>query len=377
MRQRRAVQARADCHAPLRQPVRQRLRRRVPRHHGQHRAAREHLIPPGLLHPPGQLRQKRPLIGRDLPRREARGKAQPRQKPRRAVDILSPRLQPVRQKVRHLLQLGETACAAAQQRLRHLPRAAQQQPRALGAIQPLVARHGHIGRAPFTQAHRQDSGGLGGIHHQRHAPAAADPGDVLHRQLIAKHVGDMGADHRRHRAVHRRFKALRHLLRGEQPPVDDAHRHIPDGVEGPGHRIVLIAGDHHRISRLHQAPDGQIQAMGGAAGEDHLLRSRRVKVSGRLAAQLQHHLGGPPGRRIVPPPRRGHRADSLRHRPRHRCRFLQRGGGTVEIDHIAPPVPVLVPRSAAAGPLRRERGRRCRLPLPIRRRTPQAVGTSR
>ena len=80
----------------------------------------------------------------------------------------------------------------------------------------------------------------------------------------------MVADHRIHPLRQRLLQLFRHSFRLEGRRVQDGQRHVGDGVERPCDGVVLIAGDHHMAARLHQRVDGDIQAVGGIAGKDHI-----------------------------------------------------------------------------------------------------------
>ena len=163
------------------------------------------------------------------------------------MDVLRPRLQTVRQKIRHLLLPGEAAGAAGHQGRRDKSVSAQQQPRALRAIEPLVTGHGNVGRPPALYTHRVDAGGLGGVYNQGDALFPADSSDAVHGQGIAEDIGCMGADHCFHLTVHRPAKTLRHLLPVEKPGVYNPAGYAANGKEGSCNGVMLIAGNDHRI----------------------------------------------------------------------------------------------------------------------------------
>jgi len=79
--------------------------------------------------------------------------AQSLQQPGDPGDVVGPRLQTVGQEVRHLLPDGFTSRAPLQQRRRGL--SAEQKTGPLGAVQPLVARHGDEGCPQFLQMDRE------------------------------------------------------------------------------------------------------------------------------------------------------------------------------------------------------------------------------
>ena len=241
------------------------------------------------------------------------------------------RLQPVGEKVGHLLAQGDAAGAPLQQGLRPVP--AQEQPGALGAVEPLVPGHGDEGRPQLPEGQGQAAGGLGGVHDEGHPPLAAQGGDRLNGQNKAEHVGHVGAHHR----VHLRRQLPPEGLQGGLPVKEGAlgrfDGHVRDGPEGPGHRVVLIAGDEHGAPRLHQGFDGDVQAVGGVEGKDHPVRLGHVKEGGRLPAagegRLRRRHGGP-----VPAPAGGGQVvDGVGAGPGHRGGLAQGGGRAVQVDH--------------------------------------------
>ena len=104
-------------------------------------------------------------------------------------------------------------------------------------------------------------------------------------------------------------------------------------MEGPGDGIVLIAGQGHPGPGPHQGLDGQIQAMGGAGGENHLLRGGHAKQSGGLLPAGKGHAGCLHGRPVSAPSGTGQPADGPGGGDGHFRRLLQGGGRAVQIDH--------------------------------------------
>ena len=91
----------------------------------------------------------------------------------------------------------------------------------------------------------------------------------------------MGTHRRLRPLVQLRLKSGGHGLRLKQR--SPGHQQLrPQGMEGPGDGVVLIAGQGHPGPGPHQGLDGQIQAMGGTGGENHLLRGGHAKQSGGL-----------------------------------------------------------------------------------------------
>ena len=70
----------------------------------------------------------------------------------------------------------------------------------------------------------------------------------------------------------------------------------PQGGQGPGHRIVLEAGDHRPSPRRDQGADGDVQAVGGVKCEHHPLRVRHAEQVRRRLTAPEGGLRGQPGR---------------------------------------------------------------------------------
>ena len=87
----------------------------------------------------------------------------------------------------------------------------------------------------------------------------------------------MGADHSFDLWGQIVFKGLIHGLRLEQRRTGHFYGHVRDSRQGPGDRIMLVAGHQHRISRLDQGMDSQIEGVGGVEGKDDLLRGGHVE----------------------------------------------------------------------------------------------------
>ena len=67
------------------------------------------------------------------------------------------------------------------------------------------------------------------------------------------------------------FPLRKRILPVKEPPP--GHENIrPQPMEGPGHGVMLKAGDHHSVPRLDQGMNGHVQSVGGVQGEHHLLR---------------------------------------------------------------------------------------------------------
>ncbi len=152
-------------------------------------------------------------------------------------------------------------------------RAAEQKAGPLGAVQPLVARHGDKGRPQFLQMDRAGSPPTGRRPAIRGTPRSRHrPGDLLHGEDKAEHIGYMGTYSRVHPLVQGLSEGLYQSLRPKERAAGHPDLHIRDGVERPGDRVVLIAGDHHSVPRTDQGLYGDIQSVGGVKRKDHLFR---------------------------------------------------------------------------------------------------------
>ena len=204
-----------------------------------------------------------------------------------------------------------------------------------GAVQALVTGHGHKGRPPPGQVHRQHPRRLGGVHDQGRIRLPAASGDVLHRQHRPEYVGNVGADHGP--------GAASAGWPGKIPPPPgpagraacrSPSRKARDGVQGPGDGVVLISGDHHPVPGTQQRPDSQVQAMGGASGDDGVFRLGNPRSS---AASWRHinRLPRPGGRPDSSPGPGSSWCVPPGHGPTHGGGFFQGSGPGVEIDHCA------------------------------------------
>ena len=338
MGQRCAVEPRPDGDAPLRQGLSHRLRVPARDPEGDHPRLCRPIRRGKHLH----IRQPRQLLRRPagqgilmVPNGVCpllADKPDPRQQSGDAGHIVGPGLQPVRQKVRHILAEGQAAGTPFHQWPGHRPLPAQQHAGALGAVKALVARHGNIRRPKAFQVQRQDPGGLGGIDHQGHTPAAADLRNSLHRLHKAEHVGDVMADHGVHPGADQGVKGHCHCLRMKQRSV--RHGHIrTEGRQGPGDGVVLIAGDHRPAPRRHQALDSDVQPVGGVGRKHHPFRVLDAKQLRQLRPALKGSIGGPHGQGMAAPAWGAHGGQGIPHSPGHSRRLLKGGGRAVQVDH--------------------------------------------
>ena len=156
MGQGRAVKPRPQGDAPPGQGLPHRLAVPALRHEGHHAGlvpevpVPEHPDPRQTLQTPGGPQGHLPLPGGDALHPLPPDEPDALQQSRDARHVVGPGLQPVRQVRGHILQAGHAAGAAVEQRLPLRP--AQQQSRALGAVQALVTGHGHKGRPPGPPA---------------------------------------------------------------------------------------------------------------------------------------------------------------------------------------------------------------------------------
>ena len=75
---------------------------------------------------------------------------------------------------------------------------------------------------------------------------------------------------------------LHHLFGTKEGRIHHHDLHAGYCVEGPGHRIMLIAGDDNSAARTDQSVDGDVQAVGGVGGDDHLFRRIYTKQGRRF-----------------------------------------------------------------------------------------------
>ena len=68
------------------------------------------------------------------------------------------------------------------------------------------------------------------------------------------------------------------------PPIrrQEVHLHPLQPVQGPQHGVVLAVSGQHMVTGGEQPVDGDVQGLGGVAGEHHPLRSGAAQQPGQL-----------------------------------------------------------------------------------------------
>lgn len=195
-----------------------------------------------------------------------------------------------------------------------------------------MPRHPDKGTAQLIHVDREASGGLRRIQDKGHSSAPAQFRHPRHRQDIAEHVGDVGADDARYLRRELLGKGFQHGVRPEQrgPGGLDA---AAQGGQRTGDGVVLVAGDHHRIPGLYHGFDGQIQRMGGIEGKDHVSGVLQMKEFGGCLSAGKGRISRQHGRFVPAPPGACHMLHGIGDGPPDRGRFLQGGGRAVQIDH--------------------------------------------
>ena len=247
---------------------------------------------------------------------------------------MRPRLEPVREILRHLLPPRLAPRPAEEKRLRL--RGAQQQSRPLRAVEPLVPRHRRECRAPAGEVHLQHARRLRRVHDQRHAPRAAERRNLRDGRDGPEHVRDVIADGGVRPLRQCLRKALGHGVRVKQRRVHDRDRDVRDAVEHARDGVVLIARDRDPAPRAHECPDRDVQPVRRVLRKDHLLRPRRAEEGRRLAAAAEGRLLGQAHRAVPAAAGRGHRLHRAGHRLAHAGRLFERRRARIEIDH--PPI---------------------------------------
>ena len=194
-----------------------------------------------------------------------------------------------------------------------------------------MSRHGNEFGSQCFQRNRQASGRLGRVHDKGNPPFPAAFCHLLHRQDIAKDIGNMGE----YRPVRPPIQRLFPLRKGVRPVEElPAGHHHPgiQPVEGTGYRVVLKAGDHHPAAGAEQGTDGDIQSMGAVVCQHHLLRLAGKQLSCRLPAGVEL-LRCRPGCPIAAPSGIGAGTHGLRHRAVNLWGLMEGGGSVVQIDH--------------------------------------------
>ena len=100
---------------------------------------------------------------------------------------------------------------------------------------------------------------------------------------IAGEVGGMGAHHRLRLRPQQPLKVSVVQLSVPVRP-DEVHRRAlaAQAVEGPQHGVVLAVSGQHMVTGGEQTADGDVQGLGGVAGEHHPLRSGAAQQPGQL-----------------------------------------------------------------------------------------------
>ena len=127
---------------------------------------------------------------------------------------------------------------------------------------------------------------------------------------------------------------LRRLLPPEGRRIHHRQAHPRYGIQGAADGIVLIAGDHHPAAGNHQRPDGDVQPVGSVHGEHHILRRRHAEQRRRLGPTPEGRLLRPAGGGMTAPSGSGQLCRRLRHGLPRLGRLFQRGGRSVQIDHV-------------------------------------------
>ena len=143
----------------------------------------------------------------------------------------------------------------------------------------------------------------------------------------------MGEYRRLYPAVQGAAELLQRIVPVEEPPPGDLELR-PQGVQRPHHRVVLKAGDRHLRPRRHQGMDGNVQPVGAAGGEHHLLRAAAEEFSRRLPAG-EHRLRSLLRRRVSAPARTGAAAHGAFHRPVDALGLVEGGSAVIQVDHSA------------------------------------------
>ncbi|MPM66604.1 hypothetical protein SDC9_113514 [bioreactor metagenome] len=198
-----------------------------------------------------------------------------------------------------------------------------------------MSRHGDKFGPQRLKIHGLAAGGLGGVQNKGHTAPAAQVCDFLRRQNIAEHIGNVVKNNGLHFSGKLLFKLAQNQVRPEQGRSCHLDGHALDGGQRPGDGIVLIARDQHRVPRLYQCVDGDVQPVGRVIGEYHVFRLGHVK---QLCGRLPAGQGGLRRleRRLMPSPARACKMiHGIRNSPGDAGRLLQGCGGAVEINHTS------------------------------------------
>ena len=195
--------------------------------------------------------------------------------------------------------------------------------------------------------------GLGAVEHQVGAAFLGEPGDLLHGVHGAERVRDV--DHRddpgavvqeRGESVHVQFAGVGDG-RGDHPGAGQLGHHLP----GNDVRVVLHPRQEHFVPFAERVAaergSHQVETLGGAADEDHLVRGPRADEPRHPAAGALVVLGGPLGEDVdaAVDVRVAGLVDVI-HRVEHRPRLLG-ARGVVEVGDR--PAPDLLPEDREVG----------------------------
>ena len=122
---------------------------------------------------------------------------------------------------------------------------------------------------------------LGGVHHQQQAVLLGKAPDGPDIQQIPRQVGAVGADDAPCVGPQ---QAAEIVGVDAAPPIrrQEVHLHPLQPVQGPQHGIVFAVGGQHVVTGGEQPVDGDVQGLGGVAGEPHPLRSGAAQQPGQL-----------------------------------------------------------------------------------------------
>ena len=151
---------------------------------------------------------------------------------------------------------------------------------------------------------------------------------------VAGHVGSAGHHQRTGLRAQEAFplviaQAAFFVHTGEAEVYAD----FPQMVQRPQDRVVLTNGRDNMVVLAEQSAQRCVQRLGGVSGERNAGRVRCIQQLCHCAPRRIHQTAGVQGRLVGTASRVARRAQSVQHGLFHLQRFVQSGGGIVQIDH--------------------------------------------
>ena len=233
-----------------------------------------------------------------------------------------------------LLVKAVHTAAANHQRPNGKPRAYIQPTGPLRAQQGFVAGETQHVDAENLHVQRQFSGRLRRIYDQQQAVPVCKLRRASKVGSVAGHVGSAGHHQRTGLRAQEAFplvipQAAFFVHTGEAEVYAD----FPQMVQRPQDRVVLTNGRDNMVALAEQSAQRRVQCLGSIGCECNAGRVRCIQQLCHCAPRRIHQTAGVQGRLVGTASRVARRAQSVQHGLLHLRRFVQSGGGIVQIDH--------------------------------------------